>query len=123
MCDARSRRKGLLEISIGAQVSFEAATAASTADIVRAQTGTLELVRDVVSSIAAPQSSTASRSSSGAPPGPSQSRRALELACAASSAEPAITEKSYPHVLGLRETRDEALLAEWRQNAREDEQT
>jgi hypothetical protein len=47
----------------------------------------------------------------------------LELACAASSVEPAITDKSYPDILRLRETRDEALLAEWRHSAREDELT
>src|SRR6266508_3120103 len=84
---------------------------------------TRDLVRDVVSDATAPQSLTASRSATGARPGPRRSRQVWELACAASWAEPAITENTHPDVLHRGGTRDDALILDWRHSARGDERT
>ena len=75
---------------------------------------------DVVSSVWASQSWTARRSSSAVPPGLSRSQGAPTLACAASPAELAMSDKSHLRVL---DARNEAVVAEQRHNAREDEQT
>ena len=56
-------------------------------------------------------------------PGLRRSRQALELACAASWAEPAITENTHPDVLHSVGTRDDALILDWRHSARGDERT
>ena len=55
-------------------------------------------------------------------PGLRRSRRALELVCAPSSVEPAITENTHAYGLHRRETRA-GLIVEWRHRARGDEQT
>jgi hypothetical protein len=121
MCDARSRREDFARSSSGAvRVTL---TPPRLPTSFASKRPPWDLVRDVVSSAAIPHSSTGSRSSSGPPAGPSHSQRASKLACAGSSAELAFIEKSHPHVPRVPETRDEALVAERRHNAREDEQT